>query len=180
MVTSAGMFISSTALLPSTTSMYFTLLSMGAWFQHHYKLAIFFTACSTFLSMYTFVISRLPKTNWINLFRLAFCCTYWGAHSCRHSDIQEAVADVHKLVCNLRSRHPDAPDPGGQLLLREACPGQPQHRDVQRVHFPRPGSVRHGVRHILSDQRNSQLQHCLPPRSPCDARSFVHQVYPEE
>ena len=52
MVTSAGMFISSTALLPSTTSMYFTLLSMGAWFQHHYKLAIFFTACSTFLSMF--------------------------------------------------------------------------------------------------------------------------------
>ena len=50
MVTSAGMFISSTAFLPSTTSMYLTLLSMGAWFQHHYKLAIFFTACSTFLS----------------------------------------------------------------------------------------------------------------------------------
>ena len=50
MVTSAGMFISSTAFLPSTTSMYFTLLSMGAWFQHHYRLAIFFTACSTFLS----------------------------------------------------------------------------------------------------------------------------------
>jgi len=50
MVTSAGMFISSTAFLPSTTSMYLTLLSMGAWFQHHYRLAIFFTACSTFLS----------------------------------------------------------------------------------------------------------------------------------
>merc|ERR1719410_776397 len=40
MVSSAGMFISSTAFLPSTTSMYLTLLSMGAWFQHQYKLAI--------------------------------------------------------------------------------------------------------------------------------------------
>ena len=50
LVSSAGMFISSTAFLPSSTSMYFTLLSMGAWFLHNYKLAIFFTAASTFIS----------------------------------------------------------------------------------------------------------------------------------
>ena len=50
LATSAGMFISSTAFLPASTSMYFTLLSMGAWFLHHYKLAIFFTAASTFIS----------------------------------------------------------------------------------------------------------------------------------
>ena len=52
LATSAGMFISSTAFLPSTTSMYLTLLSMGAWFLHHYKLAIFFTAFSTFISKF--------------------------------------------------------------------------------------------------------------------------------
>ena len=53
LVTSAGMFISSTAFLPSSASMYLTLLSMGAWFLHHYKLAIFFTAFSTFVSKMT-------------------------------------------------------------------------------------------------------------------------------
>ena len=44
------MFISGTAFLPSTTSMYLTLLSMGAWFHQKYKLAIFTTALSTLLS----------------------------------------------------------------------------------------------------------------------------------
>merc|ERR1719431_1542630 len=50
LVFSAGMFISSTAFLPSTTSMYLTLLSMGSWNHQQYKLAIFTTALSTFLS----------------------------------------------------------------------------------------------------------------------------------
>ena len=50
LVFSAGMFVSSTAFLPSTTSMYLTLLSIGAWFHQQNKLAIFFTALSTFLS----------------------------------------------------------------------------------------------------------------------------------
>ena len=50
LVFSTGMFISSTAFLPSTTFMYLTLLAMGAWFHHKYKLAIFTTALSTFLS----------------------------------------------------------------------------------------------------------------------------------
>ena len=50
LVFSAGMFISSTAFLPSTTSMYLCLLSMGAWFHQKYPLAIFTTALSTFLS----------------------------------------------------------------------------------------------------------------------------------
>lgn len=47
---SAGMFISSSAFLPSTFSMYITLLSMAAWFQRKYELAIFTTALSAFLS----------------------------------------------------------------------------------------------------------------------------------
>ena len=50
LVFSTGMFISSTAFLPSTTSMYLCLLSMGAWFHQKYHLAIFTTALSTFLS----------------------------------------------------------------------------------------------------------------------------------
>ena len=49
LIFSAGMFVSSTALLPSTTSMYLCMLSHGAWFQQNYKLAIFFTALSTFV-----------------------------------------------------------------------------------------------------------------------------------
>jgi len=47
---SAGMFQSSTAFLPSSFSMYMCLLSMGAWFQKCYSLAIVSTAVSTFLS----------------------------------------------------------------------------------------------------------------------------------
>jgi len=47
---SAGMFISSTAFLPSSTSLYCTLLASGAWFHQDYRLAIFFTALSAILS----------------------------------------------------------------------------------------------------------------------------------
>lgn len=60
LVFSTGMFISSTAFLPSTTSMYLTLLSMGAWFHHKYKLAIFTTALSTFLSWPFAALLGLP------------------------------------------------------------------------------------------------------------------------
>ena len=50
LVLSAGMFVSSTAFLPSTTSMFLVMLSHGAWFNQSYALAIFATALSTFLS----------------------------------------------------------------------------------------------------------------------------------
>jgi alpha-1,2-mannosyltransferase len=50
MIFSAGMFVASTALLPSTTSMYLCMLAHGAWFQQSYALAIFATALSTYLS----------------------------------------------------------------------------------------------------------------------------------
>ncbi|PNF36246.1 Alpha-1,2-mannosyltransferase ALG9 [Cryptotermes secundus] len=50
LVFSAGMFISSTAFLPSTFSMYMCLVSLGAWYQRKYELAIFTTALSSFLS----------------------------------------------------------------------------------------------------------------------------------
>ena len=57
---SAGMFISSTAFLPSTTSMYLCMLAHGAWFQQTYALAIFFTALSTFLSWPFAALLGLP------------------------------------------------------------------------------------------------------------------------
>jgi len=60
LVFSTGMFISSTAFLPSTTSMYLCLLSMGAWFHHKYHLAIFTTALSTFLSWPFAALLGLP------------------------------------------------------------------------------------------------------------------------
>eukprot|EP00088_Acartia_fossae_P061658 TRINITY_DN7413_c0_g1_i12.p1 TRINITY_DN7413_c0_g1~~TRINITY_DN7413_c0_g1_i12.p1 ORF type:complete len:603 (+),score=24.17 TRINITY_DN7413_c0_g1_i12:65-1873(+) len=47
---SAGMFISSTAYLPSSTSMYLVCLAYGAWFSKNYKLAIFASALSTLSS----------------------------------------------------------------------------------------------------------------------------------
>ena len=50
LVLSAGMFISSTAFLPSSTSMFLVMISHGAWFNQSYALAIFTTALSTFLS----------------------------------------------------------------------------------------------------------------------------------
>jgi len=60
LIFSAGMFVSSTALLPSTTSMYLCMLSHGAWFQQNYKLAIFFTALSTFVSWPFAALLGLP------------------------------------------------------------------------------------------------------------------------
>ena len=50
LVLSAGMFISSTAFLPSSTSMFLLMLSHGAWFNQSYAPAIFLTALSAFLS----------------------------------------------------------------------------------------------------------------------------------
>ena len=70
LATSAGMFISSTAFLPSTTSMYLTLLSMGAWFQHQYKLAIFCTAFSTFMSEFLYCGVRNAELH-------VFCIPGW-------------------------------------------------------------------------------------------------------
>ncbi|XP_068205084.1 alpha-1,2-mannosyltransferase ALG9-like [Palaemon carinicauda] len=49
LVFAAGMFISSTAYLPSSFAMYMTLMSMGAWYHQAYELSIFTTAISAFL-----------------------------------------------------------------------------------------------------------------------------------
>lgn len=46
---SVGMFVSSTALLPSSFSMYFGCAALAAWWQLNYSLAIFFVAISTLL-----------------------------------------------------------------------------------------------------------------------------------
>ncbi|CAD7092870.1 unnamed protein product [Hermetia illucens] len=46
---SVGMFISSTALLPSSFSMYFTGAAMAAWWHQKYTLAVFFIAISALL-----------------------------------------------------------------------------------------------------------------------------------
>ncbi|XP_011206987.1 alpha-1,2-mannosyltransferase ALG9 isoform X1 [Bactrocera dorsalis] len=46
---SVGMFVSSTALLPSSFSMYFGCAALAAWWQLKYSLAIFFVAISTLL-----------------------------------------------------------------------------------------------------------------------------------
>ncbi|XP_046667840.1 alpha-1,2-mannosyltransferase ALG9 isoform X1 [Homalodisca vitripennis] len=56
----AGMFISSTAFLPSSFSMYMTLLSLGAWYQRKYELAVFATALSAFLSWPFAVLIGVP------------------------------------------------------------------------------------------------------------------------
>ena len=50
LLTSAGMFSASTAFLPSSSSMFLTLLSYGAWFNRDFELAVLFTAMSAFLS----------------------------------------------------------------------------------------------------------------------------------
>jgi alpha-1,2-mannosyltransferase len=57
---SAGMFAASTAFLPSSASMYLTMLMVGAWFRREYKLAILFTAMSTFLSWPFAALIGLP------------------------------------------------------------------------------------------------------------------------
>ncbi|KAI5693480.1 hypothetical protein M8J75_000077 [Diaphorina citri] len=57
---STGMFIASCAYLPSSFSMYMTLLSIGAWFQRKYELAVFTTALSAFLSWPFAALIGLP------------------------------------------------------------------------------------------------------------------------
>ncbi|TRY79306.1 hypothetical protein TCAL_06056 [Tigriopus californicus] len=60
LVGSAGMFVAGCALLPASTSMWLSMVAMGAWAQGHYPLAIFCTAGSTFLSWPFAAILGLP------------------------------------------------------------------------------------------------------------------------
>ncbi len=60
LICSAGMFVSGTTFLPSTTSMYLAMLSHGAWFQQSYALAIFATALSTYISWPFAALLGLP------------------------------------------------------------------------------------------------------------------------
>lgn len=46
---SAGMFISSTALLPSSFAMYTATAALAAWWEQKFALAIFFTALGSLL-----------------------------------------------------------------------------------------------------------------------------------
>jgi len=57
---SAGMFISSTALLPSTFSMYFTSAALTAWWTQRHKLAIFMIAISALLGWPFAIILGIP------------------------------------------------------------------------------------------------------------------------
>ena len=59
-VLSTGMYISSTAFLPSSTSMLLLMVSHGAWYRGSYKTAIFATAASTFLSWPFAALLGLP------------------------------------------------------------------------------------------------------------------------
>ena len=59
-VLSTGMYISSTAFLPSSTSMLLLMVSHGAWYRGSYKTAIFSTAASTFLSWPFAALLGLP------------------------------------------------------------------------------------------------------------------------
>ena len=52
------MFISSTAFLPSSTSLYLTLLAYGAWFRGEFRLAVFAVALSALLSKLTIIRIR--------------------------------------------------------------------------------------------------------------------------
>lgn len=60
LVGSAGMFVSGCALLPASTSMWLSMVALGAWCQGHFKLAIFSTAGSAFLSWPFAAILGLP------------------------------------------------------------------------------------------------------------------------
>lgn len=60
MVFSPGFYISSTAYLPSSFAMYMTMLSVGAWFQRRYRLAILSTAFSTFICWPFVAVIGLP------------------------------------------------------------------------------------------------------------------------
>lgn len=51
-----GMFIASTALLPSSFSMYFSMAALAAWWQQNYRLAIFFTAKSALLGKWHLIL----------------------------------------------------------------------------------------------------------------------------
>lgn len=57
---SAGMFISSTALLPSSFSMYLVTAALASWWHQHYKLAIFFTAIAALLGWPFAALLGLP------------------------------------------------------------------------------------------------------------------------
>ncbi|KAG8183188.1 hypothetical protein JTE90_016976 [Oedothorax gibbosus] len=57
---SSGMFVSSTAFLPSTCSMYLSTLAFAAWFLKNYEVAVFATAISTLVGWPFAAVLGLP------------------------------------------------------------------------------------------------------------------------
>lgn len=79
---SAGMFISSTALLPSSFSMYATLAALAAWWHQRYPLAIFFIAISTLLGWPFAALLALPLCYDVLIIQRKFrLFAYWAAVS---------------------------------------------------------------------------------------------------
>ncbi|GFS46466.1 alpha-1,2-mannosyltransferase ALG9 [Trichonephila inaurata madagascariensis] len=92
---SSGMFIASTAFLPSTFSMYASSIALAAWFQRKYEIAIFATAVSSLVGwpfaailglpiVYDLIILRkktllLIKWSLISLFLIAIPLIYFDS-----------------------------------------------------------------------------------------------------
>lgn len=80
---SPGMFISSTAFLPSSFAMYMFMGACAAWWGRNYNLAVFFTALGSLLG------KKLDYMKYCVLFeknfRLAFCCPIRGPNSLRYA-----------------------------------------------------------------------------------------------
>lgn len=63
-LTSAGMFISSAALLPSSFSMYITLATMAAWLNEDTRTAIAVTAFSGLIGMWPILNTSSFQNCW--------------------------------------------------------------------------------------------------------------------
>lgn len=91
------MFVASTALLPSSFSMYFASASLAAWWHQKYRLAIYFTAISTLLGKSQG--REPPRSGFYQLFSF-----YFDTHTHTHTGWPFAVILGVPLVLDMLVR----------------------------------------------------------------------------
>lgn len=123
---SPGMFVASTAFLPSSFAMLFCSAALAAWWHQRYNLAVYFVAIAALLgkfysnAIYSLVENKVEREKYkdvrpneiLNLCtsRLAICCSYRSTLVLRYDNSSEKSAKIGHLDGHISSNYPHSND----------------------------------------------------------------------
>lgn len=156
-ILATGMFVASTAFLPSTFSMYWVLVSYGAWYQ----VRIIVIASKLMRILIATSSNHDRRIIGFGVDRLAFLRDRISPDSRGHVRAEEAAIILHKVVGNLSELDWNTTHSRRLVALREAGHCAHQHRIVQRIQLFGCESVWGRTVDILLRKRTPQLQCAL-------------------